>query len=53
MSLRLPDQAVAMHVDATVRWGKDHIFGLEFVSVSQSSESRLRKFLSRTANPVL
>lgn len=48
MSLRLPDQLVAMNVEAIVRWGKDHTFGLEFLAVSQSAESRLKKFLSRS-----
>jgi hypothetical protein len=45
---RLSDQLVAMNVEAIVRWGKDHTFGLEFLAVSQSAESRLKKFLSRS-----
>ena len=49
MSLRLPDLPASLNVDATVRWGKDHTFGLEFVAIPQSTESRLKKFLSRTA----
>ncbi|HEX9154164.1 MAG TPA: PilZ domain-containing protein [Nitrospira sp.] len=49
MSLRLPDLPASVNVDATVRWGKDHTFGLEFVAVPQSAETRLKKFLSRTA----
>ncbi|WP_455379666.1 PilZ domain-containing protein [Petrachloros mirabilis] len=49
VSLRLPDQTGSMNVDATVRWEKDNMFGVEFASISQSSESRLKKFLSRTA----
>lgn len=48
ISLRLPDQTVPMTVDATVRWGNRHIFGIEFTTVSQLAETRLRKFLSRT-----
>jgi len=47
ISLRLPDQTATMNVDATVRWGSRHTFGLEFTVVSQLAESRLRKFLSR------
>jgi hypothetical protein len=47
ISLRLPDQTATMNVDATVRWGNRHTFGLEFTVVSQLAESRLRKFLSR------
>lgn len=49
VSLRIPDQVMAMQVDATVRWGNDQLFGLEFVSLSQSAEFRLKKFLSRRA----
>lgn len=47
ISLRLPDQTATTNVDATVRWGNRHTFGLEFTAVSQLAESRLRKFLSR------
>jgi hypothetical protein len=49
VSLRMPDQVTAMQVDATVRWGNDQLFGLEFVGISQSAESRLKKFLLRRA----
>lgn len=47
ISLRLPDQTTTMNVDATVRWGNRHTFGLEFTAISQPAETRLRKFLSR------
>ena len=47
ISLRLPDQPTKMNVDATVRWGNHHTFGLEFTALSQLAENRLRKFLSR------
>jgi hypothetical protein len=47
MSLRLPDQPTVISVDATVRWGREQTFGIEFTMVSQVNESRLRKFLSR------
>ena len=49
VSLRIPDQVTAMQVDALVRWGNDQLFGLEFVAISQSAESRLKKFLTRRA----
>ncbi len=52
MNLRLPDQPAGVNVDATVRWGHDHTFGLEFISVPQFAESRLKKFLSRTVSPL-
>jgi hypothetical protein len=51
ISLRLPDQTATMNVDATVRWGTRHTFGLEFTAVSQLAEARLRKFLSRAPLP--
>jgi len=47
VSLRLPDQTSNMNVDATVRWGGHHIFGLEFTAISLPAETRLRKYLSR------
>ena len=47
ISLRLPDQAARMNVDATVRWGNRHTFGLEFTAVSPLAKTRLQKFLSR------
>lgn len=47
MSLRLPDQPAVLSVDATVRWGSEQTFGLEFTTISRACESRLRKFLSR------
>lgn len=52
VSLRLPNQPLTMNVDATVRWMNEHVFGLEFVTVSQVAESRLKKFLSRATQPV-
>jgi hypothetical protein len=45
ISLRLPDQSATMNVDATVRWGNRHSFGLECTAVSQLAETRIRKFL--------
>ena len=35
--------------DATVKWVNDQLFGLEFLSVPLSVESRLKKFLSRSS----
>jgi hypothetical protein len=51
VSLRMPDQAVAMQLDATVRWINDQLFGLEFVSMPPSAENRLKKFLARSSHP--
>ena len=49
ISLRLPDQLATMNDDATVRWG--HTLGLEFTTLSQFAETRMRKFLSRAPSP--
>lgn len=46
VSLRLPNQIATMNADATVRWGKDQTFGLEFVTLSRTAEMRLRKYLA-------
>src|ERR1044071_6819173 len=51
VSLRMPDQAVAMQLDATVRWINDQLFGREFVSMPPSAENRLKKFLARSSHP--
>ena len=52
MSLRLPNQVSSMFVEsATVRWGKDQTFGVEFEDLSPVAEMRLRKFLTRIAKP--
>lgn len=51
VSLRMPDQMTAMQLDAIVRWIKDQLIGLEFVSMPISAETRLKKFLARAAHP--
>ena len=44
ISLRLPDQTATMNVDATVRWGKHHTFGLELTAVSQLAKPICENF---------
>lgn len=51
VSFRIPDQMMAMQLDATVKWINDQLIGLEFVSVPLSVETRLKKFLARSSNP--
>jgi len=41
----------AVQLDAVVRWIKDQLLGLEFISVPLSTESRLKKFLARSTDP--
>ena len=50
VSLRLPNQLAAMNADATVRWGKDQTFGLEFLTLSRTAEIRLRKYLAMSSS---
>jgi hypothetical protein len=45
----MPDHMTAMQLDATVRWINDQLFGLEFVSMPLSVETRLKKFLARSS----
>lgn len=48
ISLRLPRQASSLFVElATVRWGKDQTYGVEFDDLSPVADMRLRKFLAR------
>ena len=49
VSFRMPDQVTAMQVDAIVRWINDQLFGLEFISIPLSVETRLKKFLARSS----
>ena len=51
ISLRLPRQASAMFVElATVRWGRDQTYGVEFEDLSPVAHMRLRKFLNRLSS---
>ena len=51
VSFRIPDQVAAMQLDATVRWISDQLFGLEFIAMPFSVETRLKKFLTRSSQP--
>jgi hypothetical protein len=52
VSLSLPNQASPMTVEeAAVRWGKDQIYGLEFVDLSPVAEMRLKKFITIAMKP--
>ncbi len=46
MNLRLPKQTSPMNVEeGTVRWVREHMFGLEFTRLSPAEEWRLWKFM--------
>ena len=50
--LSLPNQASPMTVEeATVRWEKDQVYGVEFVDLSPVAEMRLRKFITISTRP--
>lgn len=48
VNLRLPNQVSSTFVElATVRWGNDRTYGVEFEDLSPIAAMRLRKFLNR------
>jgi hypothetical protein len=50
LTLRLPRQIRATEISvAKVRWKNNHFFGLAFTKLSQSSYSRLKKYVSIAA----
>jgi hypothetical protein len=52
VSLSLPNQVSPMTVEeATVRWERDQVYGLEFVDLSPVAEMRLRKFITIATKP--
>lgn len=47
MSLRLPNQAASMFVEtATVRWGKEQTYGVEFERLSPNDNKHLQTFMN-------
>lgn len=51
--LRLPKQVAPLAVErATVRWAKDQTFGLEFMHLTSTAATRLKRFLSMQDHPV-
>ena len=47
MQLRLPDQAASMVIEtATVRWGKEQTYGVEFEALSPSDNKHILAFLT-------
>lgn len=47
MSLRLPNQAASMFIEAaTVRWGREHTYGVEFDRLSPSDNKHLQSFMT-------
>lgn len=47
MQLRLPDQAAFMVIEsATVRWGREHTYGVEFERLSASDNKHIQSFMT-------
>ncbi len=47
LTLHLPKQVSGTEVAvATVRWAKDHVYGLAFRRISVSALSRMRKYMA-------
>lgn len=47
MRLRLPNQSASMVIEtATVRWGKEQIYGVEFEGVSPHDNQHLQAFMT-------
>ena len=52
--LRLPKQVAPLAVErATVRWAKDQTFGLEFMHLTSTAATRLKRFLSLQDHPAM
>ena len=52
INLRLPNQAASTFIElATVRWGKEQTYGIEFQGVSSAADTRLQTFMDRLSVP--
>ncbi len=52
MRLRLPNQVASMFIEAaTVRWGKECTYGVEFERLSLNDNKHLQSFMSHQAKP--
>jgi len=52
MQLRLPTQSASMVIEtATVRWGKEQIYGVEFEGLSPHDNQHLQAFMTHQSKP--
>lgn len=52
LNLRLPNQAVSTVIElATVRWGREQTYGIEFQGVSSAAHTCLQTFMGRLSAP--
>jgi hypothetical protein len=51
LQLRLPDQPASMLIEtATVRWGKEQTYGVEFEGLSSNDHQHLQTFMSHQSS---
>lgn len=52
ISLNLPNHSSATFIElATVRWGKEQTYGVEFEGLSLAADTRLQKFMDSSSKP--
>ena len=52
VNLRLPNQATSTWIElATVRWGKEQTYGIEFQGVSVAADTCLQTFMDQLSMP--
>ena len=52
LSLRLPNYPSVTFIEhATVRWGRQQTYGVEFEGLSSVVDTRLQKFMDHSSNP--
>jgi hypothetical protein len=52
LNLHLPNQATSTFIElATVRWGKEQTYGIEFQDVSSPADTRLQACMARLSLP--
>ncbi len=52
VSLQLPHHALPTVIElATVRWGKQQTYGIEFEGLSPVADTRLQKFMAHSSTP--
>ena len=52
LNLHLPNQATSTFIErATVRWGREQTYGIEFQGVSSPADTRLQAYMDRLSIP--
>jgi hypothetical protein len=54
ISLRLPNHPSATLIElATVRWGREQTYGVEFEGLSPAADTRIKKFVDHSPRPAV